>query len=205
MVGRLSRNLEKPCVRHKQAALRVLRYLKATIRLQLQYRSSGNRELICYTDADFAADTATRRSTMGFACILAGAAISWCSKKQESVSLSTTEVEYAALCYGTKEVLWLQLLLSEIGEPCKGPTTLYGDNQSALALMQNPQFHARTKHINVQLHFTREQEKRGAITTQYIATEEMVADCLTKPLRNELLAQQREKIGLHHALAKGKC
>jgi hypothetical protein len=127
--------------------------------------------LVGYSDTDYAVDAKDRRSTIGYVYILNGATVIWVARKQQSISTSTTEAEYVGLCNAAKEVVWIR-----------------GDNQSALRLVANPEFHSRSKHIDVQYHYTREQVEDGVISVEYIPTAEIAADCLTKPLRAQLKA-----------------
>ena len=101
------------------------------------------------------------------------------------MALSTTEAEYIALVQATKESIWIQRLLGELGRQATGAQTLYGDNQGAIALASNPEYHARTKHIDIQYHFIRECVENGVIKLQYCPTEDMVADGMTKALPKE--------------------
>ena len=141
-----------------------------------------------YSDSDYAADIEDRKSTHGYAYLMAGAAISWCSQKQASTSTSTTEAEYVGLCNATKFAAWLTTWLTGANRECfydDMRIQLYGDNQSALKLVKNPEFHARTKHIDVQYHYVREALEDGLLDLAYIPTSEMAADIFTKPLQKE--------------------
>lgn len=138
--------------------------------------------MIGYSDSDYASDLDARKSTTGYIFMLNGGAVTWSSQRQRSVALSTTEAEYMAACAATKEAIWLRQLLSDIDEPISGPTTLYIDNQSAIKLIHNPEFHKRTKHIDIRYHFIREKLKKGEIETQYKSSEQQLADFLMKPL-----------------------
>ena len=102
---------------------------------------------------------------------------------QRSISTSTIEAEYHALAYAGKEAVWIRRFLQQLGQEPLGPTTIYGDNQGAIALVRNPEFHARTKHIDVNAHHIRELAEDQAVTVQYTPTDQMLADCLTKPLK----------------------
>ena len=95
--------------------------------------------------------------------------------------MSTTEAEYVALSTAAQEVIWLQRLLADIGEPPEGPTEIYEDNQGAISMAKNPVGHARTKHIDIRYYFVCERVQDGAIALKYIGTEEMIADILMKP------------------------
>ena len=108
--------------------------------------------------------------------------MSWLSKKQATVALSTTEAEYVALSTATQEAIWLRRLLTDVGGPLEEPIVINEDNQGAIAMAKNPVGHARTKHIDIRYHFVREGVQNGAIFLNYVATDEMIADILTKPL-----------------------
>jgi hypothetical protein len=137
---------------------------------------------------------------MGYVYRLLGATVTWAVRKQQSVSTLTTEAEYAGLCNAAKEAVWIRNLLQHIGRSVYAevtqPTLIYGDNQGALRLVTNPEFHARSKHIDVQYHYTRELLENGTISIDYIRTSEMAADCLTKPLKKVQLRANLELLGL---------
>ena len=121
----------------------------------------------------------------GFVFTLAGGAVSWSSKKQSSVALSSTESEYMALLHALKEQIWIKRLLNEMGYNIDDQNIIYTDSQSAIALAQNPEHHARTKHIDIQYHFVRNCVEDGRLKLKYCSTEDMVADGLTKALAPE--------------------
>ena len=189
---KLSQFAHNPAVRHMVGAQRVLRYLGETEHAKITF-SKG--ELVGYTDADYAADE-SRKSTMGFVFMLGGGAITWSSKLQRSVSTSTTEAEYHALSYASKEAVWIASFLQQIGRPVRGPVPVYSDNEGAIALVKNPEFHARTKHIDVSVHYVRELAEDGKVNIQHTPTESMLADCLTKPLKAVQHMRNMEGIGL---------
>ena len=139
-------------------------------------------KLEAFSDSDWAGCVETRKSTSCNMCRLGNAIIAWKSKKQPIVALSSTEAEYIALCAETQEVLWLRRLLAGIDLLQKDPTTIFEDNQGAMALSKNPKNHSRTKHIDVKFHFVRESVNNGTIAVEYRPTAEMVADTLTKGL-----------------------
>lgn len=155
-----------------------------------------------YSDSDWAGDYDTRKSTSGFISSVGSAAISWSSKLQPTVALLTCEAEYIGQTNATKEAIWLRRLLNEIRpETANEPqaTIIYCDNQGAIALAKNPQFHARTKHIDIQHHFVREKINEGAVQLEYIKTEGQVADGLTKALDKIRFERFRKAIGLEPA------
>jgi hypothetical protein len=189
-VSSVSRYLSSPQQAHLNAVYHILRYLKKTADYGLLY-SKQNRPLAQgYTDADWASCPETRRSTGGYLFTLLGAAITWQSKRQLTVSRSSTESEYILLSSGTQEAVWVGRLLGELAdsralqlplqhtsveaasdlEPYLCPLTLSCDNQSSLKLAKNPLFHARTKHIEVGHHFVREKALEGKIKLDYIPT-----------------------------------
>ena len=170
-----------PTQSHLTAAKQILRYLKGTVYLGLSYKKCADGNLIGYSDADWAADVDDRRSTSGNVLLLAKGAVSWLSKKQATVALSTAEAEYVALSVATQEAIWLRRLLTDVGEFLEDPIVNNEDNQEAIAMAKNPVGHARTKHIDIRYRFVREAVQNGAIILKYVATGEMIADNLTKP------------------------
>ena len=195
-VQSLSRNMNATTSEHWQAAKRLLRYLQGTKHLGIKFGGDKSQDLklVGYSDADWANDKDTRRSTTGYAFLLNGAVISWCSKLQTTVALSSTEAEYMALCAAAQEAVHLRRLLSDLGFEQKGPTIIYEDNQSCIALAKNPVHHARTKHIDIRFHYTREKIEDGEIDVVYVPTSEQLADVLTKPLERVKLEALRKKL-----------
>jgi hypothetical protein len=197
-VAVLSRYCANPLPEHWTAVKHVFCYLLGSLDLDLVY--SGNlTELVGYTDADWGGDRDTRRSTSGYIFNIGSGAISWSSKRQPIVALSTCEAEYIGQTQATKEAVWLRVLLDQItytDEEEPQATIIYGDNQGALALAKNPEFHARTKHIDIQWHFVREKVADGTVQLKYIPTDQQVADILTKPLPKDKFLQYRKALGL---------
>lgn len=134
-----------------------------------------------FSDADWGGDLDDRHSTTGNVFLLAGGAVSWLSKKQAVVALSTTEAEYVALSVAAQEATWLQKLFVELQMPTKA-IVIKEDNQGVIALARNPVAHSRTKHIDIRFHFIREAQEQGTIDVVYCPTSEMVTDLLTKPI-----------------------
>jgi hypothetical protein len=160
-----------------------MRYLSGTRELGITFKrnDSGLFKLKAYTDSDWAADKDTRRSVTGYVFFLGESPISWKSKSQPTVALSSTEAEYMGLASSTQEMLYLKALCLQFGIPVDFPVVL-GDNMSALALVSNPVHHARTKHIDIRHHYCREALESGIIDYQYVHTLLNVADTFTKPL-----------------------
>lgn len=155
-VGLVSRFLEKPTIVHENAVKRIMKYLKGTVDHGILYSGNGNGNLLGYSDADYAGDIMTRRSTSGFAFMYGNGIVSWCSERQKSVSLSTTESEYIAASNAIKELVWLKRILEEMLSNEVEDVKFYMDNQSAIRLVKNPEFHKRSKHIDIRYHFIRE-------------------------------------------------
>ena len=189
---------------HCKAVKRVFRYLRGTTDFRIFYRKEKkeNPKLEGFCDADYAGDLKTRRSTTGYIFMLAGGPISWCSKSQPGVSLSTTESEYVAAAEAAKELIWLRHLLKDVKCQCVEPTLLQIDNQSAIKLIKNPEFHRRTKHIDIRFHFIREKYQDQTLSVAYVRSEEQCADFLTKAIPKEQFQNLLSKIGMFAKMSK---
>ena len=153
------------------------------------------KALVGYTDVDGSMDEDCKVIS-GYAFLIDGGAVSWSSKKQEIVSLSTTESEYVAATHATKEALWLRSLIAEVFSPVDGVITLFSDNQSAIALAKDHQYHARTKHIDVHFHFIRWVIDDGKLCLIFCPTNDMVTDSLTKALPSPKVKHFAAELGL---------
>lgn len=149
-----------------------------------------------YADADWAGDKFTRRSTSGYVFTLYGGAISWRTKKQAVVSLSTTEAKYKSTVEAGQELAWLEVICADLQSPLKRPITLFNDNQGAIALSNNPVFQARSKHIETQYHWIREKVIEGVFKLVYVPTGGMLADVCTKALPRILHERICRSLGL---------
>ena len=181
-VGVLAKYMSKPTTVHWGAALGVLRYLAGTTDHGVCF--GGHKvdcELAGYCDADYAGDLDTRRSTTGYVFVLNGGAISWSSRRQQTVAASTAEAEYMAAAAATKEALWLRKLLADLHFSVN-TIVIRADNQGALQLLKNPITSMRSKHIDVLYHFARERVERKEVVFEYVKTELNIADVLTKAL-----------------------
>jgi len=181
-VAKLSRFLENPGQKHWDAGIRVVRYLLKTKDLGITYSGQLGMQLEAYSDADWAGNRDNRRSVSGMMLMLCGAPVVWRSVFQKTVALSSTEAEYMALSECVKEVVWMRLLLKNIGADQDGPTKLYEDNQGAMALAKNVGYQARTKHIDIRFHFIRENITSGEVELKYVDSKNQLADFLTKGL-----------------------
>ena len=179
-VSTIAQFSQDPGPEHWEAVKRIYRYLLGMRKLALTF-GAGKQGLKGFTDADGASQE-HRHAISGYAYILDGGAVSWASKKQELVTLSTTEAEYVAATHAAKEGIWLRRLVKEVFCPLAHPTPLHSDSQSAIALTKDGSYHARTKHIDIQYHFIRFVVDNGSLRLLYCPTEDMVADTLTKAL-----------------------
>jgi hypothetical protein len=184
-VNKLAQFTSAPKPKHWSAVKRVFRYLKGTKDLKLSYGGTPdllNEELNIYCDADWASDL-DRKSISGYVITIAGGAVAWSSKKQTTVAPSTPEAEYIAAAHVAKQVLWYRSLLTELHFPLTTPSIIFSDNQSAISIAHHPEFHARTKHIDIAVHFLRDHVKKGTLDLCYINTEYNLADIFTKALK----------------------
>ncbi|KAL5577449.1 hypothetical protein UlMin_019148 [Ulmus minor] len=194
-VGVMSRYMQNPKKPHLEAVRRILRYVKSTIDYGLLYKKGEDCKLVGYCDADYAGDHDTRRSTTGYVFKLGSGTISWCSKRQPTVSLSTTEAEYRAAAMAAQESTWLIQLMNNLHQPVDYAVPLYCDNQSAIRLAENLVFHTRTKHVEVHYHFIREKVLQEEIEMKQIKTDDQVADLFTKSLSSGKVEMFRCQLG----------
>ncbi|KAG8087751.1 hypothetical protein GUJ93_ZPchr0010g8326 [Zizania palustris] len=185
-VNKVCQFLHCPTDAHWEAVKRILRYLKGTCYVGLKIRRSLSQGLSAFSDADWAGCPDDRRSTGGFAIFCGPNLVSWSSRKQSTISRSSTEAEYKALANATAELIWMESLLQELKVPLQCKPKLWCDNLGATYLTANPVFHARTKHIEIDVHFVRERVTRGQLEVQFISSADQVADIFTKPLPRPL-------------------
>ena len=136
------------------------------------------------------------RSISGFVFDIAGGSVSWSSKKQPTVALSTAEAEYMAASNATKEAIWLRVLLEDLGFTQAEATTIHADNQGCIALSHNPVAHSRAKHIDIRHHFIRERVANNEVNLQFCSTKDMLADMFTKQLPREAFEKFRAALGV---------
>lgn len=203
-VSALSQFMCKPRYIHLVAAKHILRSLCETIGYGLKYTSTADLKLQGYTNSDWAGSVTDRKSTFGCCFNLGSAMISWCSRKQTSLAISTAKAKYIAACVATREVVWLRNLLARLFGQSMEPTVIHYDNQSYVKLSINPVFHDRTKHVEIKYHYIKDMVQRKAIQLRYICTDEQTADILTKPLSRLKFVYFREKLEVveNKALAK---
>jgi hypothetical protein len=172
----------------------VTRYLKGTMDYGLKYVVDSEISLLGYSDSDWAGSVANRKSTLGCCFTLGFGMISWISKKQSCVALSTTEAWYVATYATSHEEVWLWKLLTGLFDIAMEATCILCKNQSCMKLSENPMFHDRSKHIEIRYHYIRDIVQKGAVRLQYVATDEQLADVLTKPLSRTKFEYFRDKL-----------
>jgi histone deacetylase 1/2 len=195
-VNKVCQYLSQPTEVHWEAVKRILRYVKGTLQVGLQIRRSPSSVISIFTDADWAGCVDDRRSIGGFAVFVGPNIISWSSKKQPTVSRSSTEAEYKALANGAAEAMWVDSLLKELGVAQQRPPILWCDNLGATYLTANPVFHARMKHIEVDFHFVRERVAAGLLDVRFISTNDQLADVFTKPATRQMLDRFKTNLNL---------
>jgi hypothetical protein len=195
-VNRVCQFLSSPTSEHWSAVKRILRYLHETVDMGICIKKSGSLLLSAFSDADWAGDSDDRRSTGGFTVFFGGNLISWSSRKQSTVSRSSTEAEYKAIVDATAELIWLQVLLRELGITLQRSPTLWCDNIGATYLSANPIFHRRSKHIEVDYHFVRERVSSRQLDVRIISTKDQVADIMTKPLPRSSFSSFRHNLNI---------
>jgi hypothetical protein len=199
-VSRLASYTANPSLTHTGALKRILRYLAGTKSHGITYSAlphkNRNTNLFHgFADAAYAnADDC--KSTSGYVFLEGGGAISWMSKKQSVIALSSTEAEYIALSEAGREACWLRSLYQELGYEQTQPTVIRGDNEGALAMVKNPQFHKRAKHIEIRWHWIRDKVEQGAMSIESCRDPEQTADVLTKALARPKHRKHAEEMGL---------
>ncbi|XP_040367238.1 secreted RxLR effector protein 161-like [Rosa chinensis] len=196
VISLISRFMGSPTELHMQAVKRVLKYLKGTVDLGILYKRNGNEQLEAYTDSDYAGDLDDQRSTSGYVFLLSTGAVSWSSKKQPVVTLSTTEAEFIAAASCVCQGIWMRRVLEKLVHAHNGSTTMYCDNSSTIKLSKNPVLHGRSKHIDVRFHFLRDLTKDGTVELVHYNSHNQIADIMTKPLKLEVFKKLRELLGM---------
>jgi hypothetical protein len=191
----LSQFMESPGIAHWEVIKRVFKYLKGMKNNKLVIGKIRNG-LIGYSDADWASQD-HRHSISAYAFLIDRGAISWSCQKQHLITLSTVEAEFISLTQAMKEALWFTNLINKIFQPLKAPIKIYCDNQSAITIMYGNQQRTRTKHFDIRLYFIWDIIESEKTSIEYLSTDKMIADLLTKPLpapRTKLLAK---KLGIY--------
>jgi hypothetical protein len=213
----LSRYGSNPGMPHWRAVKRVLQYLNHTSQYAISYhgrpvsaskssdQTNSQAVISGYCDSDWGSNVDTRKSIAGYIFVLAGGAVSWAAKCQPTVALSTVEAEYMSYSLASRDAMWWRQFLNQLYYRTKAtelysnslsPTIIYADNQGAIALASNPEFHQRTKHISIIWHYIRELITNKQIKLSYLQTSEMAADFLTKSLPQLSLTRCCTAVGL---------
>ncbi|KAK6147459.1 hypothetical protein DH2020_018371 [Rehmannia glutinosa] len=182
---------------HMSAVKRIFRYLKDTIQYGLFYPKNENFSLKGYSDSDYAGNIDDRKSTSGSCQFLGDCLVSWFSKKQNCVSLSTAEAEYISAAFCCTQLLWMKQILADY--KCSFESVpIFCDNISAINIAQNPVHHNRTKHIEIRHHFLRDCVSKRKIEISFVPSQDQLADIFTKPLTSETFASIRARLGIMH-------
>ena len=195
-VNLVSRYMERPNEQHLLAAKRILRYVQGTPNYGILYKRGGEQKVVGFVDSDYAGDVDDRKSTSGFVFMMGGGAVSWASKKQPIVTLSTTEAEFVAAAYGACQAVWMRNVIEEIGFKQGEGTILFCDNSSTIKLSKNLVLHGRSKHIHVRYHFLRELVNEGTIQLEYCSTGDQLSDIMTKAVKLETFEKLRGRMGV---------
>jgi hypothetical protein len=203
-VNRLAAYTANPNLVHYGAAKRLLRYIKGTRNYGITYHTHANRHIgppdgnIIYRFSNVAfANTDDRKSTSGYIFMsLNGGVITWGSKKQTTIALSSTESEYIALSEAAREAMWLYQLYDELGYPQPDPILILGDNNGSIAMAKNPEFHKRSKHVNIRWHWVRDLVSDGYVNIVDCRDPEQTADILTKVLPRPKFSQHVNELGV---------
>jgi len=182
-----------------QGVKRLLRYLKGTLQLSLHVKPMQHMRLVAFTDADWATYLDDQRSVEGVCVYLGDNLVSWSLRKKRAISRSSVESEYRALANGASEIKWLNSLLTELGLRLKQPSMIWCDNLSAKALASNPVQHARSKNIEIDIHFIRDMILKREVDVHYVRSKFQVADYLTKALMQGQFEKNKSKLRLCYA------
>ncbi|GJV89252.1 ribonuclease H-like domain, reverse transcriptase, RNA-dependent DNA polymerase [Tanacetum coccineum] len=195
-VGLLSRFMQEPKEQHMKAIKKVLRYVKGTKDYGITYKHNGGNKIYGYSDSSYGVNTQEGKGTTGIIFYYGESPISWSTQKQATVALSSCESEFIAATAAATQALWLKRLLSRLTHSDEEKITILVDNKSAIALMKNPVFHGRSKHIDTKYHFIRECVERDDIQVEFVSGDYQKADILTKALPKIRFLTMRQLIGL---------
>ena len=181
-VSLLARFQANPGINHWRALMHVMGYIKNTIDYGLTYLCDSDICPTAFVDTDYGGCRDTRRSTSGYVFIMAGGAVTWSSKRQATVALSTVKAEYVAMSRCAQQMAWMHHWLDEVEIKYSHPGMIKGDNWGAIALTKNTKDHRKVKHIDIRHHYIRELVQSGTIILEQVSSEDNLADLFTKPL-----------------------
>ena len=196
VVGIVGRFQANPKESHLQAVKRIFKYLQGTQNFGLWYPRDTDLSLPTYIDVGWAGSVDDRKSTSGGAFYMGSRLVSWLSKKQSSIALSTTEAEYVVAASCCTQLLWMMQTLQDIQITCTPPMSILCDNTSAINMSNNPVMHSKTKHIPIKYHFLREQVLEQKVKLEYVPSKEQVVDIFTKPLLRETFEYLIQNLGV---------
>lgn len=183
------------------AVIRIMRYLKSSPGKGLMFTKNNHVQVEGYTDADWAGDITNRKSTSGYFTFVGGNLVTWKSKKQKVVALSSAEAEFQGMAKGLCELLWLRRLLIEIGFASHSAMNIFCDNKSAIEIAHNPVQHDRTKHVEVDRHFIKQNLETKIIQFPFVKSEDQLADILTKAVCSRDFYNALDKLGIRDIYA----
>ena len=181
----VSQFMHCPSEEHMEAVIRILRYLKSSPGKGLMFSKNDHVRVDGYTDADWAGNISDRKSTSGYFTFVGGNLVTWRSKKQKVVALSSAEAKFRGMAKGLCELLWLKRLLAEIGFAPKSKMNLFCDNKAAINISQNPVQHDQTKHVEVDRHFIKYNLETNTIWFPFVKSEDQLTDILTKAVSSK--------------------
>ncbi|KAM6544009.1 hypothetical protein CsatB_008456 [Cannabis sativa] len=194
-VGVCARYQANPMESHLSAVKRIIRYVNSTIDFGIWFSKDTNSNLVCFSDADWAGNADDRKSTSGGCFYLGNNLVSWHSKKQNSISLSTAEAEYIVAGSCCTQLLWMKQMMADYGFDLK-TLTIFCDNTSAINISKNLVQHSRTKHIDICHHFIRELVENKILVLEYVETSKQIADIFTKALDSVRFISLRKSLGV---------
>ncbi|KAL0413270.1 UNVERIFIED_CONTAM: Retrovirus-related Pol polyprotein from transposon RE1 [Sesamum radiatum] len=195
-VQQLSQFIQQPRQPHWEAALHLVCYLKGTPSLGLFFPTGSSLQLIAFSDSDWASCIDTRRSVTGYCIFLGNSLIFWKTKKQAIVSRSSAEAEYRSMGSTVCELLWISYILQEFVFSVPAPIPFHCDNKATIHITENPIFHERTKHLDIDCPLVRDHFKLGFILPQHVPNQQQVADLFTKALPAVPFARLLSKLGM---------
>jgi hypothetical protein len=196
-VSLLSHFQANPGIEHWKGLLHVIGYIKNTLDYGLTYSRDTDLTPLAYVDADYGGCRDTRRSTSGYVFMMAGGPVTWSSKRQATVALSTVEAEYVAMSRCAQQMVWMQTWLGEVEIGYDIPGIIRGDSRGAIALAKTTKDHGKVKHIDIRHHYLRELVKSGVISFEQLASADNLADLFTKPLARDLHHRLLAMLNIH--------